>query len=54
MKANPNKFKSFVFGLKAQANDICFNINKNKVEATKCMKHFGVYFDENLTFTVWW
>ena len=50
MKANPSKFQAIVFGLKAKADDICFNINENKVEATKCVKQLGVYIDENLTF----
>ena len=50
MKANPNKFQAIVFGLKAKADDICFNINENKIEATKCVKQLGVYIDENLTF----
>ena len=50
MKANPNKFQAIVFGLKAKADYICFNINENKVEATKCVKQLGVYVDENLTF----
>ena len=38
MKVNPSKFQAIVFGLKAKADDICFTINKNKVEATKCVK----------------
>ena len=50
MKANPSKFQGIVFGFKAEADDICFNINENKVEATKCVKQLGVYIDENLTF----
>ena len=50
MKANPSKFQAIVFGLKAKTDDICFNINENKVEATKCVKQLGVYIDENLNF----
>ena len=30
-------------------DDICFDINDNKVEATKCVKQLGVYIDENLS-----
>ena len=47
MKANPNKCQAIVFGLKAKADDICFNINENQFEATKCVKQLGVYIDEN-------
>ena len=50
MKANPSKFQAIAFGLKAKVDDICFNINKNKVEATKCVKQLGVYIDENLIY----
>ena len=35
MKANPSKFQAIVYVHKAKADDICFNLNDNKVEATK-------------------
>ena len=50
MQANPNKFQAIVVGLQANAGDICFNRNRNKLDATKCVKQLDVYIDENLTF----
>ena len=50
MQANPSKFQAIVFGLKTKDDDICFNINGNKVGATKCVKQLGVNFDEHLSF----
>ena len=40
-QANSNEFHAIVFDLKAKADDICFNINSKKVEATKCVKKLG-------------
>ena len=50
MQANPSKFQAIVFGLKTKDDDICFNINDNKVEATVCVKQLGGNFDEHLSF----
>ena len=49
MQASPSKFQAIVFGHKSK-DEICFNINYNKVKATKCIKQLGVYIDENLSF----
>ena len=49
MQANPSKFQAIVFSFKSK-DDICFNINDNKVKATKSVKQLGVYIDENLSF----
>ena len=51
MLASPDKFQTIVFGLKTKYDDICFNINWIKVEATKCMKQLGAYIDDNLSFS---
>ena len=49
MQANPSKFQAIVFGHKSK-DEICFNINDDKVKAPKCVKQLGVYIDENLSF----
>ena len=46
MQANPSKFQAIVFGLKPK-DEICFNINDNKIKATKSVKQLDVYIDEN-------
>ena len=49
MQVNPSKFQAIVFGFKS-TDEICFDINDNKIKATKCVKQLGAYIDENLSF----
>ena len=50
MQANPSKFQAIVFGHKTKDDDICLNMNDDKVEATKCVKQLAVYIDEYFSF----
>ena len=48
MQVNPSKFQAIVFGFKS-TDEICFDINDDKVKAIKCVKQLGVNIDENLS-----
>ena len=41
MQANPSKFQAIMFAIKSK-DEICFNIDDNKVKATKFVKQLGV------------